>query len=185
MSVTGRLSSIDSGCAGFGWCSRFGAIIVLLVIAVSGCSTPASQSVPVADAVIAIDPTASQTATTDTEPSRAEMICQEALLRGVDFRATGNEPGWMVEISDDDSVLLVLNYGADRYRFESPKPQSLDATIRYPLQQGSHHLTLTLEARRCQDSMSGVVYPTRVTLEFDGRTLSGCGKALPGIDSKQ
>jgi len=31
--------------------------------------------------------------------NRAMAICVDAKLRGVDFRAVGNEPGWNLEIS--------------------------------------------------------------------------------------
>ncbi len=43
--------------------------------------------------------------------NRARAIWEHAKLNGVDFRATGNEPGWYLEISNREEILLVTDYG--------------------------------------------------------------------------
>jgi len=38
-------------------------------------------------------------------------VWQQAKLRGVSFRAIGQEPGWLLEITDSSEILLVTDYG--------------------------------------------------------------------------
>ena len=61
--------------------------------------------------------------------NRAKAIWEDAKLKGADFRATGNEPGWHLEISRSFGIVFVTNYGSDRYTFAAPQPIS-DETSR-------------------------------------------------------
>ena len=112
--------------------------------------------------------------------NRRMAIWEDAKLRGVDFRALGNEPGWYLEISEGNRLLLVDNYGQDSHEFvlSEPSVDSVSHAARYQALSDVHQLTLTLEGRRCTDSMSGESFETTVTLMFDDRRLSGCGKSL-------
>ena len=49
-------------------------------------------------------------------------IWEDAKLRGVDFRAVGNEPGWNLEISADGEMVFIGNYGQTEYKFPTPEP---------------------------------------------------------------
>jgi putative lipoprotein len=111
---------------------------------------------------------------------RARAIWEDAKFRGVDFRAIGNEPGWHLEIFDNETVLFTRNNGQDHHQFSfvSPVSDSVSRTSSYDLQNAAHHLQITLEARNCSDSMSGESFETRVSLLFDGKAYSGCGRAL-------
>ena len=111
---------------------------------------------------------------------RAQAIWEDAKLRGVDFRGRGNEPGWHIEISKSYGIVFVTNYGADRYHFETFQSVS-DETSRkttFITSDAERELRVTLEGRRCSDSMSGETFATAVTVTFDGKQLNGCGKAL-------
>lgn len=112
--------------------------------------------------------------------NRAKAIWEDAKLRGADFRATGNEPGWHLEISKGYGIVFVTNYGSDRYIFTTPQPTSNDAsrTASYVVNENGHELVITLEGKRCADSMSDEQFETTVTVILDGAQLSGCGKAL-------
>jgi uncharacterized membrane protein len=112
--------------------------------------------------------------------NRAKAIWEDAKLRGADFRATGNEPGWYLEISRGYGIVFVTNYGSDRYTFRTPAPISDEElrTTRYAVNENGHELVITLEGRRCTDSMSGVQYETTVMVTLDSTRLAGCGKAL-------
>jgi len=112
--------------------------------------------------------------------NRAEAIWEDAKLRGADFRATGNEPGWDMEISRSYGIVLVTNYGADRYQFAPTEPLSDAAsrTTKYEAKEGGHELVISLEGKRCVDTMSGAQFETTVTVIIDNRQLNGCGKAL-------
>ena len=112
--------------------------------------------------------------------NRAKAIWEDAKLRGADFRATGNEPGWHLEISRGNAIVLVTNYGSDRYTFRTPVPASDEAsrTTRYAVNENGHELAITLKGKRCTDTMSGEPFETIVTVMLDGTRLAGCGKAL-------
>jgi len=110
----------------------------------------------------------------------AKAIRVTAKLRGIDFRAVGNEPGWSLEIDNDGSILFINNYGEDQYVFATPEPvidQQSGTTI-YLVQDAGHTVTIILRDQQCHDDMSGEPFDTTVTLIFDGRRLRGCGKAL-------
>lgn len=112
--------------------------------------------------------------------NRPEAIWEGAKLRGADFRGRGNEPGWYVEISNHYGIVFVTNYGSDRYHFETFTMGS-DETSRKTRFEASHdagEMLITLEGRRCSDSMSGEQFETRVTVIFEGKKLNGCGRAL-------
>ena len=112
--------------------------------------------------------------------NRAKAIWEDAKLRGADFRAIGNEPGWYLEISRGYGIVLVTNYGSDRYTFVTQQPTSDETsrTTRYVVTENQHELVITQEGRRCADTMSGEQFETAVTVMLDGTRLSGCGKAL-------
>ncbi|PNU21446.1 hypothetical protein C2E25_02520 [Geothermobacter hydrogeniphilus] len=116
--------------------------------------------------------------TYDCSVNRARSIWEDAKLRGVDFRATGNEPGWFLEI-DQEQIVLVSNYGRDRFTFPSPPPQTdrQARQTRYVTSTPDHRLNILLEGVACRDDMSGEAFETRVELELDGRKLRGCGRA--------
>lgn len=110
-------------------------------------------------------------------PARA--VWEAAKLRGVDFRATGNEPGWVLEISGD-SLSLQTNYGENHYQFPSAERTTDTATgqTSYLASNDNTHIEVTLEGKSCQDTMADTVFETSVTIQLDERKLSGCGKAL-------
>jgi uncharacterized membrane protein len=117
---------------------------------------------------------------TDCTNNRAKAIWEDPKLRGVDFRARGNEPGWHMEITASEKILFVGDYGNNKYAFDSPEP-SVDEQARtttYKAQDAQHDLSILLEGRPCQDTMSGEPFDTTVTVILDGREYRGCGKAL-------
>jgi len=112
--------------------------------------------------------------------NRSLAVWEDAKLRGADFRASGNEPGWNLEIFDGESVAFVNNYGQDRHLFSAPPPE-VDRAVRattYRLQNRDHRLLVVVQGKPCRDSMSGEAFAATVTLIFDGKPLSGCGRAL-------
>jgi membrane-bound inhibitor of C-type lysozyme len=111
--------------------------------------------------------------------NRRASIIEDAKLSGMDFWATGNEPGWTLEIGSETSV-LVMNYGEDHYEFAAPEP-SVDAESRrtlYELELDGRALVIELTGEECFDSMGGERFETTVTLEFGGQSYPGCGQAL-------
>ena len=88
------------------------------------------------------------------------------------FRARGNEPGWMVTIADG-RIAFSLAYGARSVGAPLPAAELVDGATVYRL--ADENLTLSIEDRLCQDTMTGMPYPASVTLETADGPLSGCG----------
>ena len=112
--------------------------------------------------------------------NRKAAIWEHAKLKGVDFRAVGNEPGWYLEIRNGDKILFISEYGASRYDFVAPEPstdQQRRMTI-YQTEAGANHLTVVIEGRQCRDTMSGEYFETAVTVNLDQKEYRGCGRAL-------
>jgi membrane-bound inhibitor of C-type lysozyme len=117
---------------------------------------------------------------TKCKNNRAMAIWEDAKLRGVDFRAIGNEPGWNLEIIMSDKIVFVGNYGQNRYEFITTGP-SIDQQARttvYKVHNDKHEMSVILVGRRCRDTMSGEAFETTVTVILDAKKYQGCGKAL-------
>ncbi|WCL55007.1 MliC family protein [Gimibacter soli] len=107
-------------------------------------------------------------------------VWEHAKLNGVDFRATGNESGWLLEISNGDQLHLVTDYGATVIDASLPvfaeSPEGLAA--RYTVETDDHMIDIELVSASCTDTMSGDAFETAVTIMLDGQKLTGCGRPL-------
>ncbi|UCD67964.1 MAG: MliC family protein [Betaproteobacteria bacterium] len=112
--------------------------------------------------------------------NRRQAIWEDAKLRGADFRATGNEPGWYMEISEAYGIVFVTNYGSDRYHFEEFETNSDPASREtiFKASKNGHELLVVLVGKRCTDSMSGEKFETTVVVTLNATQLNGCGRAL-------
>jgi len=117
--------------------------------------------------------------TFDCSVNHKRSIWEDAKLRGIDFRAVGNEPGWMLEM-DREWIVLETDYGTKHFRFPATPPTSAPQNRRSRFQTTAeeHDLEVLLEAKECRDSMSGERFETSVQVELDGEVLLGCGRAL-------
>lgn len=116
----------------------------------------------------------------DRPPGSAPDVWEQAAREGVDFRAIGNEPGWLLEIREDDALVLMADYGSRRYEIASPEPE-IDETsggrlFRQPGTPETFEVVLIDEP--CRDDMSGEPFPTTVRITLGERHLSGCGRRL-------
>ena len=103
---------------------------------------------------------------------------ERARSEGVLFRAIGNEPGWILEISSDKEVLFLTNLGQDKTHFEVIDKFSEYDSTEYKMRSKQNFLLVRIEKRRCQDTMVDRVYESTVYINFDGVYMKGCGKAL-------
>lgn len=111
--------------------------------------------------------------------NRRRSIAEDARARGVEFRATGNEPGWVLELFAD-RLVFTEGYGAQRITVPRP-PQQSDSTSSetvYVAVTEAHRLTARSRPARCVDTMSGDRHALNVEVELDGKTYRGCGDAL-------
>lgn len=107
-----------------------------------------------------------------------EATWQKAKLAGVDFRAAGQEPGWILEISNDKHMQLAYNYGQDTAYTPVPDPLSTDSTTIYRAETEAHKLSIKITREPCTDSMKGTRFPLSVSITLDEEHLRGCGRYL-------
>lgn len=107
----------------------------------------------------------------------------ESGLLGYDFRAIGQEPGWLLEIDNENGMRVLTDYGETEIHVgETPDRVAESSTSwSYTVRGNSADVRVVIADTTCQDVMSGEAFPSSVTLTVDGRDLSGCGQSLAGI----
>lgn len=112
-----------------------------------------------------------------TEPA-APDVWHAAKLRGVAFRAIGQEPGWLLEITNGEEILLVTDYGSTRTSmpYVGPVVHQEERRTQYILD--SYNTVVEIRGVRCTDTMSGQEFEVSVTIFQTDRELHGCGRAL-------
>jgi len=112
------------------------------------------------------------------EERRADSLREDARVRGVVYRALGNEPGWILEIGPASTLSWTTNFGQDRYDFEQAQATAMpDGTSVYAAQKDAVTLKATVKAGRCVDD-GDVAFDQVVTVESGGQTYHGCGTRL-------
>ncbi len=108
-----------------------------------------------------------------------EAVFESAKLRGFDFMALGNEPGWTLLLMGNE-IFYNGDYGSTYYRFKDAKlttNQEKRFSI-FEASKGTHKIVLKLEAKECKDTMADDTYETTVNIDINGKKLNGCGKSL-------
>jgi uncharacterized membrane protein len=137
---------------------------LLLLAGISACGAQEQESAPE-------DPVARE------QELAQNSVWHKARLRGVAFRAIGQEPGWLLEIINDEEILLVTEYGKTRNAYPYVEPQE-DKTARKTIYQISDDTSILIESKPCSDSMSGESFEVTVTVMLGDKKLRGCGRAL-------
>jgi heat shock protein HslJ/uncharacterized membrane protein len=102
------------------------------------------------------------------------------VVRGRDFRAVGQEPGWQLEIRMGSEMRFTYDYGKGSAVTPAARAQ-LDAktgTRTFHATTGSDDLRVEIVPVACEDSMSGRAFAATVTVTLNGRTFRGCGESL-------
>ena len=107
-------------------------------------------------------------------------IWEHAKLNGVDFRAVGNEPGWVLEISNQADILFITDYGQSRHEFVSTNVSSATQGLMtmYEANNDQDRIEIKLTAQRCGDTMSDEKFPVTVNVLLNQKEYNGCGRAL-------
>ena len=110
---------------------------------------------------------------------RAASLREDARMRGVVFRALGNEPGWILEIGPGGRLDWTTNYGQDRYTFDGAiEATGGDASSRtFTASNALQSITVTVHAEPCTDD-AGLAYEHSASIGFAGGTLRGCAVRL-------
>jgi heat shock protein HslJ/uncharacterized lipoprotein YbaY len=101
---------------------------------------------------------------------QAYSECVRADTAAVAFRATGNAPGWQLEMGA--RTLFTTADGQTRIEAATPVAESSAGARRYAI---APNLQVTVTPRLCAESKSSLPRPDTVSVVLDGRTLRGCG----------
>lgn len=147
------------------------ALILTLALAACGQTTAVTSETTE-------DTTTAQAAAADPNAPPAPAW-EDAQAAGVDFRAVGQEPGWLLNIYRENKITLDWDYGQSKAEFPLAAPDtSQEGATRYSAQAGGHTLAVTIRRFPCNDAMSGAAFPSTVEVVIDGQTLSGCGRSI-------
>jgi len=139
-------------------------VAILLLGAVSACGAQEENSAKA-------DPVARE------QELAKNNVWHAAKLRGVAFRAIGQEPGWLLEITNGEEILLVTDYGKSKRSMPWVEPQE-DKAARKTVFLVNDTTRVLIEGKPCTDSMSGEAFVVTVTMTLGEKTLHGCGRAL-------
>lgn len=156
-------------------------ILLAALLALSACGpTPEkSEAAPVAEAPVAEAPAPPASSQSGAQALASMPSWAEARAAGIDFRAVGQEPGWVLNIYRRDKIQLIWDYAEHAAEFPLPDADtSQEGAIRYGAEADGHSLTVVIRRLPCQDAMSGQAFPATVTVSIDGRALQGCGKSV-------
>ncbi|MDH3713689.1 MAG: hypothetical protein OET44_07575 [Gammaproteobacteria bacterium] len=142
--------------------ARFSVLIIAVAAPLSACD--AQQQPSAAGKVV--------------DEASINTVWHKAKLRGVSFRAIGQEPGWLLEITDGQEILLVTDYGNNRSSLPYVEPVVYREQHRTEFVLEDHGTTIEIRGEPCQDVMSGEEFAVSVTITLPDRTLQGCGRAL-------
>jgi len=105
-------------------------------------------------------------------------VWHKAKLRGVAFRAIGQEPGWLLEITNGEEILLVTDYGQMRTSMPYVEPVVYQEERRTQYVVDAFDTIVEIRGENCTDTMSGESFEVSVTLFLADKELKGCGRAL-------
>jgi membrane-bound inhibitor of C-type lysozyme len=111
---------------------------------------------------------------------RARSLVADARERGVLYRGTGNEPGWMVEIGPDRRITYVSMYGEERHEFANATEPGGEAagTRVFVADTDRGPFKVTVATETCLDDMSGDEFNHRMVVEWGEETRRGCATAV-------
>lgn len=107
-------------------------------------------------------------------------VWEQAKEDGVQFRAVGNEPGWLVEIRDDQKIKFVNDYGS--LEIKAPVddlwlgPAGEDKI--YYVENDVIQFQVIIMKKNYQDTMSGESFPYQVRVVFPNKSYVGGGRLL-------
>ena len=115
----------------------------------------------------------------ETEEAIAKRdVWHAAKLRGVSFRAIGQEPSWLLEITDGEKILLVTDYGQKTKAYPYVEPKVNQEQRRTVFSVKDQRLEVVIEGKDCSDIMSGEKFAVSVFITLNDKQFRGCGRAL-------
>jgi heat shock protein HslJ/uncharacterized membrane protein len=144
------------------------ATVVTAIFAVPACKRTRTQ------------PPSSPAAPAVPSTTAADSPWEKARLQGVEFRAIGQEPGWLVELDQGRELRYTGDYGETRFTAPAPEPvrDAASGTIIHTARADSRELVVIIREAECQDAMSGEPFPLSVIVRYEAKELRGCGRTL-------
>jgi uncharacterized membrane protein len=117
----------------------------------------------------------------EVEADRPDLskAANEARQKNAQVFAAGNEPGWSLVINPSkNEIVFTGNYGAETktFAYNNPEQGPVGESI-YEVRLGEERLKATIASKYCVDD-SGKVFPYTVVVQWQGKSLSGCGIIL-------
>ncbi len=97
---------------------------------------------------------------------------------GMQFRAIGQEPGWLVEVTSD-SLRFTWAYGQHEVTAPRPDRETDAGRILYTAETDRGTVRVEAKPQQCTDPMNGRLFSHTVTVTLAGDTHTGCGRPLP------
>lgn len=94
-----------------------------------------------------------------------------------DYWCRGNEPFWIVQISEKENLIDFYNPMEQKYfHFNFSKPETKQNATIYTAEDtaDNHKIKITVTAETCSDGMSELTYPYRSEVVLDGTVYKGC-----------
>jgi hypothetical protein len=106
-----------------------------------------------------------------------EALWQEARLRGIEFRATGSQPDWVLEYDEGIALTFVA---ADFPRLTTTMLSvAVNSGDRMIIEGGDGHRDVRVAIERAVCTGPSGVTTARVVVTTETHTFSGCGRVLP------
>lgn len=104
---------------------------------------------------------------------------------GVDFVATGHDPGWLLEIDKENEIMFRTRPEATvTLQAKTPVPNAEGSATSYRAATGGGELIVEMIEQPCADAMSGKERPYTVRVIANGEVYTGCGLYLGDNQSK-
>ena len=114
---------------------------------------------------------------TATASSLIALVCLTLLAtqaQGASWTARGNEPGWLLEISDE-AITFTTQEGETLTIEPVPRPIRAEDIEVYATSAEGDAFTLVAANKVCSDAMSGMPHPKTVVVAINGNAFVGCG----------
>jgi heat shock protein HslJ len=87
--------------------------------------------------------------------------------------ARGHEPSWSLSIDGDKARLALI--GEAPLDFSILSRSRAGGVLRIAARAGEKDMAVGIGGRLCSDTMTGMPFPLTVTLDWQGRRMTGCG----------
>jgi heat shock protein HslJ len=97
----------------------------------------------------------------------------DTIRDAVKLDARGNEPSWSLALEGEGARLSLMGEAPVEAAVTSRKREG--GAMRITAKAGPRQLSIAIRERICSDTMTGMPFPLAVSLEWQGRRMTGCG----------